>query len=444
MQGLEPTTDSDVTRYKFSGWRKCLLLAGCSFTVFTSASALSSIFPATAHVALELSTTAKVLNIANACVQVAMGLSVFVWQPVQVFIRRRNAFLLALLILLCFSIGAARATSTGMFIAMRIIVGSTGTFFLLAGQEILAETFEPVIRGTAFGSIQIGNTAGMTIGPCIGGAIVYYTHWRVIYWVQVGLAGLSLILSFFSIPSEKEMSNHQPKARGSKSATMNPLRVLKPLLYPNVLITDVACGLLCFFQFVVLTSIPNTLNPRFNLTSPLVSGLFYLAPFGGFALGSLAGGVVSDRTTRRYIKKRGGVRLPQDRLNGALPIWLGLLPVSMLIYGWTLDKKVGGMAVPIISIFFVSCGIVVAFNGLNTYCAETLPEQRSAVISGKYVVQYSLGAVSTGAVVPMIDAMGVGLVFTICTIVSFVGGVSVFLVARYGLQMQKYRVSRRA
>lgn len=143
------------------------------------------------------------------------------------------------------------------------------------------------------------------------------------------------------------------------------------------------------------------------------------------------------------------------------------------------------MAVPIISIFFVSCGIVVAFNGLNTYCAgkttflvlkfvtielliilETLPEQRSAVISGKYVVQYSLGAVSTGAVVPMIDAMGVGLVFTICemifsplpsfccdgvdgtdidigTIVSFIGGIAVFLVARYGLQMQKYSFSWR-
>lgn len=74
-------------------------------------------------------------------------------------------------------------------------------------------------------------------GPCIGGAIVHYTHWRVIYWVQVGLAGLSLILSFFSIPSEKDMSNDQPKATGSKSATLNPLRVLKPLLYPNVLIT---------------------------------------------------------------------------------------------------------------------------------------------------------------------------------------------------------------
>lgn len=108
------------------------------------------------------------------------------------------------------------------------------------------------------------------------------------------------------------------------------------------------------------------------------------------------------------------------------------------------------MAVPIISMLFVSCGIVVAFNGLNTYCAgkttfpalalmkigllillETLPEQRSAVISGKYVVQYSLGAVSTGAVVPMIDAMGVGLVFTICEMTRSIALVMLLWRRRY-------------
>lgn len=92
----------------------------------------------------------------------------------------------------------------------------------------------PVLESKLVGCIRLTRCFA---GPCIGGAIVYYTHWRVIYWVQVGLAGLSLILSFFSIPSEKDMSNDQPKARDSKSATLNPLRVLKPLLHPNVLIT---------------------------------------------------------------------------------------------------------------------------------------------------------------------------------------------------------------
>lgn len=45
---------------------------------------------------------------------------------------------------------------------------------------------------------------------------------------------------------------------------------------------------------------------------------------------------------------------------------------------------------------------------------EALPEHRFAAISGKYIIQYGFGAVSTAAVVPLIDAIGVGLVFTIC------------------------------
>ncbi|KAE8418411.1 hypothetical protein BDV36DRAFT_308761 [Aspergillus pseudocaelatus] len=100
-------------------------------------------FPATAQIAAELSTTVETLHIANACVQIAMGISLFLWQPIRSFIGRRNAYLVAILILFCFSIGAALAINASMFIAMRIIVGFTGTFLLVAGQEILTESFDP-------------------------------------------------------------------------------------------------------------------------------------------------------------------------------------------------------------------------------------------------------------------------------------------------------------
>lgn len=42
-----------------------------------------------------------------------------------------------------------------------------------------------------------------------------------------------------------------------------------------------------------------------------------------------------------------------------------------------------------------------------------MPERRTAVISSKYIVQYSFGAGSVGGLVPMIDAIGVGWSFTI-------------------------------
>lgn len=89
----------------------------------------------------------------------------------------------------------------------------------------------------------------------------------------------------------------------------------------------------------------------------------------GFLIGSVVGGKLSDRAVKKWIIKRNGVRLPQDRLNSGLATLFLVLPASTLIYGWTLQEKVGGMAVPIISAFFAGIALLGAFNGLNTYSA---------------------------------------------------------------------------
>lgn len=47
----------------------------------------------------------------------------------------------------------------------------------------------------------------------------------------------------------------------------------------------------------------------------------------------------------------------------------GVLPVAVLVYGWTLEKRAGGMAVPIIAAFWAGVGLMGSFNGLNTYAA---------------------------------------------------------------------------
>lgn len=47
-------------------------------------------------------------------------------------------------------------------------------------------------------------------------------------------------------------------------------------------------------------------------------------------------------------------------------------------------------------------------------CLEAIPERRSEVISGKYIVQYLCSAGSSAAVVPLVKVIGVGWTFTIC------------------------------
>ena len=60
------------------------------------------------------------------------------------------------------------------------------------------------------------------------------------------------------------------------------------------------------------------LNPRFGLSSPLQSGLFYLAPGGGYLVGTFFGGRWADRVVKQWIRKRNGERIAEDRLHSAL------------------------------------------------------------------------------------------------------------------------------
>jgi hypothetical protein len=97
--------------------------------------------------------------------------------------------------------------------------------------------------------------------------------------------------------------------------------------------------------------------------------LVYLAPGIGFFVGSVVGGRFSDRTVKRYIVKRDGVRIPKDRLNSGLSGLFVLLPIAELLYGWSLQKEFGGLALPIVAAFWIGTGLMGTFNALNTYTA---------------------------------------------------------------------------
>lgn len=129
-----------------------------------------------------------------------------------------------------------------------------------------------------------------------------------------------------------------------------------------------ACGTMSFCFYSVLTPIRYVVNPRFNLTSPVASGLFYLAPGLGCVVGSLLGGRYSDYVVQKSKAKRNGRFVPEDRLRAGLLSTGTLLPLGMLLYGWPVEYKVGGIAVPVIGLFLSGAGQMTGFTALNTYC----------------------------------------------------------------------------
>jgi len=249
--------------------------------------------------------------------------------------------------------------------------------------------------------------------------IVTFKSWRVIFWLQSALAGTAIILVIFLLPetihNKRSIELHGlTKKRYSLQLWhwVNPARVLVLYRYPNLLSAGLASSSLVWNMYSFLTPIRYVLNPRFHLTSPWQTGLFYLAPGFGYLLGTFVGGRWADYIVKKYIRKRG-YRVPEDRLRAPLAFLGGVIPICMLVYGWCVEKQRGGIPVPVIAMFLQGIAQLFCFPSLNTYCLDVMPKRSAEVVAGNYALRYFFGAIGSAVVLPAVEKIGVGWFSTI-------------------------------
>jgi MFS family permease len=284
-----------------------------------------------------------------------------------------------------------------------------------------------------------GTLVGPAFGPFIGGIIVTYTSWRVIFWLQTGLAGAAAVGTFILLPETihhrkiDDLVGFSPKRKASVLWGMiNPIRVLKLYRYPNLIMGGLSSSALIWNMYSLLTPIRYVLNPRFGLTTPMMGGLFYLAPGCGYLVGTFGGGRYADYVTRQWIKRRDGKRIPEDRLRSALPFMGIIMPACMLVYGWTVEKEVGGIPVPVIMMFLQGVSQLFCFPSLNTYCLDVMQGRGSEVIAGNYFVRYLFACAATACVLPAVEAIGVGWFTTISALFLMVGAAATLAAIWWG------------
>ncbi|KAK7418018.1 hypothetical protein QQZ08_011415 [Neonectria magnoliae] len=357
---------------RFSPMRKLgivITLCFCGFLTPISSTALLVAIP---EIAVAFETTSVIINISNALFFVFMAISPIVWGPLANCFGRRWIFLVCSVMLIICSIGTATAPNLAAFFIFRMLTAFQGTAYLVVGSVAIGDIYPPTERGRALSWFLSGILVGPTIAPLLGGVVITFTSWRVIFWILTGLSCLATVLVVFLLPE----TIHEMRPISTEGGTwrflarlgsiINPLTVIRPLvLYPNLWITALAVSSLIWNQYSMLTPIRHVLNPRFNLTTPLQSALFYLAPGGGYLIGSFFGGRWSDYTVARGIKKRGR-RVPEDRLKASILVMIVVVPTCMILYGWGVEKKVGGIPLVVIVMFLQGFAQLFCLPSLNT------------------------------------------------------------------------------
>jgi MFS family permease len=403
--------------------------------------ASTALLVAVPEIAAEFSTTGTIINISNALFFVSMAVSPMFWGPLLNVIGRRPVFISAGVLLAAFLAGTAAAPTLAGFIAFRVLTAFQGTAYLVAGSVVVGDLYPPESRGRALGWFMSGILVGPSFAPLLGGGIVTVTSWRVIFWVLTGMAIAGVALIFFFLPETMPTDPEPLPGFVPLCRLLNPWLVIRPLLfYPNLWIAALAVSSLIWNQYSLLTPIQYVINPRFDIESPIKSALFFLPPGLGYLAGSIVGGRYSDRIVARFIEKRGR-RVPEDRLCAAVPLMALAVPGSMVLYGWAIDKEVGGIPLVVIAMFAQGFLQLCCMPSLNTYCIDVMQEkgQSSVVVAGNYLTRFLFAGAASAACLPAIQAIGVGWFSTISSAFIAVNAFLLWLLAHRG---ERWRMER--
>ncbi|KAJ7789852.1 MFS transporter [Mycena olivaceomarginata] len=404
-----PVAKSDDSVYdRVPPHRKVVItcvLALCGFLAPMSSTTVLSALP---EVASTFNSTGSIINLTNAIYLLFMGISPCFWGPIsQVYGRRWISFTGALLFFAC-SLGTALSPNLPAFFVFRALTAFQGTSFLIVGSSCIGDIYRPTERGTALSWFM----SGTLIGPAIG--------WRVIFYLQAALGGLATVLLAGLSFGQKA---------GRLWQMTNPLRVIKLYRYPNLAAGSSA---LVWNMYSLLTPIRYIINPRFNLTTPIQSGLFYLAPGVGYIVGEHVHGRAMGRSHSQEIEIRG-VRVPEDRLRSCIPFLGAVIPGCMLIYGWSIEKKAGGIPLPVIVMFLQGVAQLFCFPSLNTYCLDVMQSRSAAeVVAGNYLARYLFAAAGSAVVLPAVEKIGVGWFSTVSGLFLVVVAVGVHVTTVWG------------
>src|SRR5712664_2341674 len=110
-------------------------------------------------------------------------------------IGRKRFYMSCVAIFTISSLLCGLAPNLGMLIFFRILQGAGGGGLQPSEQAILADTFPPAKRGMAFAVYGLAVVLAPAIGPTLGGFITDHYSWRWIFFINVPVGIVSLILS---------------------------------------------------------------------------------------------------------------------------------------------------------------------------------------------------------------------------------------------------------
>ena len=262
------------------------------------------------------------------------------------------------------ALACALAPEIWSFLAARAVMGAANAFLSPILLAALSEVVAPEVLGRTVGTFAAAQTAGLMLGPVLGGALGEVS-WRLGF---VLVAAVSAALAF---PRQSLGAGERSTEAGEAS--------LRALLnrWISLLAAKAVLGYLGFtaIGFVLVLVAAEEFGLGSGARGLLVAGY----GVGGIALGRYAGTVV-DRAGR-----------PATALAGAVACTAGVAGLAFAPSAWSLA----------LVYFGIGCASAFVWAGLNTIAVESFPENRAGATSAYSAFKFAGVAIGPLVYVPL-------------------------------------------
>ena len=123
---------------------------------------------------------------------------------------RRRVFCSGVALFALASVWCGLAASVGQLITARALQGMGGALLIPGSLAIISASFSEERRGTAIGTWSGFTAITAAIGPVLGGWLIEHVSWRAVFFINVPLAIVVLVLSYWRVPESSDADDVNP------------------------------------------------------------------------------------------------------------------------------------------------------------------------------------------------------------------------------------------
>ncbi|HEY7068429.1 MAG TPA: MFS transporter [Chloroflexota bacterium] len=117
---------------------------------------------------------------------------------------RRRVYAAGVALFAVASVGCGLAQSVGQLIAARAVQGVGGALLVPGSLAIISASFEEARRGRAIGTWSGFTGITSAVGPVLGGWLVEHASWRGVFFINVPIAVVVLVLIAWHVPESRD------------------------------------------------------------------------------------------------------------------------------------------------------------------------------------------------------------------------------------------------